>query len=136
MNREVSPRWVETVPDQLEPGVLYVSIQYATTTHLCPCGCDREVVAPLSANGWRLIYDGAVSLTPSIGNWSFPCRSHYWIRDDEIVWAPTWSDEEVARVRKRRRLARTSTAISGGGEAPTAQQSGRSRRGWLRRLLS
>ena len=26
-------------------------------------------------------------LYPSIGNWQFPCRSHYWIRRNRIIWA-------------------------------------------------
>jgi hypothetical protein len=42
------------------------------------------------------MYDGKVSLHPSIGNWSFPCRSHYWIRGNEVVWAEQWSDTRIA----------------------------------------
>jgi hypothetical protein len=35
---------------------------------------------PISPADWQLAYDGdTVSLTPSIGNWGFPRRSHYWI---------------------------------------------------------
>ena len=38
---------------------------------------------------------------PSIGNWEFPCHSHYWIRHDDIQWARRWSDEEIAEGRRR-----------------------------------
>jgi hypothetical protein len=61
-------------------GVLYVSPGYATVTHLCCCGCGAEVVTPLSPTDWKLTFDGvAISLSPSVGNWSLPCRSHYFI---------------------------------------------------------
>jgi hypothetical protein len=34
--------------------------------------------SPLSPTDWKLTFDGvSVSLHPSDGNWSFPCRSHY-----------------------------------------------------------
>jgi len=55
-----------------------------------------------------LIFDGdTVSLYPSIGNWNFPCRSHYWIRYDHVEWAedwPKWKVEAVA-VRDEREKA-------------------------------
>jgi hypothetical protein len=46
------------------------------------------------------LHDGkTVSLDPSIGNWSFPCQSHYWIRNNRIKWAPKWSREQIERGR-------------------------------------
>jgi hypothetical protein len=84
--------FVECVPGQLEEGVLYISMTYATTAHKCVCGCGNEVFAPLSPTDWNLIFDGdTVSLHPSIGNWSFPCQSHYWVDQGRIRWAPRWS---------------------------------------------
>ena len=95
------PRFVTSVPAELEPGILYISIQYATALHLCACGCGREVVTPLAPDKWSMTFDGAaVSLRPSIGNWSFSCRSHYWIGPGgRVRWDRTWSDAEVARAR-------------------------------------
>ena len=79
--------FVEYVPAVLAEGVLYVSLRFATVVHLCPCGCGNKVVTPLSPADWQLLFDGeAVSLTPSIGNWSLPCQSHYWIRLDQVRW--------------------------------------------------
>lgn len=75
--------FVKSVPKNPEKGVIYVSIDYATVIHQCCCGCGREVVTPLSPTDWQLSFDGqTVSLDPSIGNWSFPCQSHYWIRNN------------------------------------------------------
>lgn len=32
-------------------------------------------------------YDGeAVTLSPSIGNGAYKCRSHYFIRENSVVW--------------------------------------------------
>jgi hypothetical protein len=84
--------FVEYIPDQLEDGTVYVSLKFATAVHKCCCGCGYDVVTPLSPNGWKLIYDGnSISLSPSIGNWSFPCKSHYWIINDTVKWARRWT---------------------------------------------
>jgi hypothetical protein len=84
------PKFVVTMPDKLEEGVLYISEQYATAIHLCACGCGIETVTPLQPqfkDGWRLIKDGLlVSLEPSIGNQKFPCKSHYVITKNKIIW--------------------------------------------------
>lgn len=94
---KISHKFVEFIPDALDDGILYVSIAHGTAVHRCCCGCGREVVTPLSPTDWKLIFDGdTVSLYPSIGNWNFPCRSHYWITRNNIEWAEDWSDWRVA----------------------------------------
>lgn len=98
------PEFVEFIPDRLEPGVLYISRRYATASHLCCCGCEREVVTPLNPAKWRITERAAkVSLTPSIGNWSFPCRSHYWISANRVQWAPVMAPEIIQAVQARDR---------------------------------
>ena len=97
-------KFVENIPDDLEAGYLYVSVEYATAVHLCCCGCGTEVVTPLTPTDWRLIFDGeTVSLSPSIGNWNFPCSSHYWIRNNQVHWAQVMSAEKIAEGRKKDR---------------------------------
>lgn len=99
-------RFVEFMPRDLEPGVLYISIEYATCIHACACGCGNRVVTPLSPDDWRVTFDGeTVSLWPSIGNWAFPCESHYWIRADKAVWAPKLSKRRIELLRARQRLS-------------------------------
>jgi hypothetical protein len=89
--------FVEYLPEQLMEGTLYVSMQYATAAHKCCCGCGNDVFTPLSPTDWKLTFDGrTISLYPSIGNWSFPCRSHYWIRAGKVEWTRQWSAEEIA----------------------------------------
>ena len=99
--------FVDHIPEQLDDDVLYVSIRFGTMVHRCACGCGEEVVTPLGPAEWRLTYDGrTVSLTPSIGNWSFPCRSHYWIDEGIVRWARGFSEAEVALVRQEARTRR------------------------------
>ena len=60
-------RFVKFIPDELEDGVIYVSMEYKTVTHRCCCGCGEKVVTPLSPAGWELTFNGqSVSLSPSI----------------------------------------------------------------------
>ena len=95
-------RFVEAVPSELVSGVLYISLEYATMMHLCCCGCGNEVVTPLSPNDWKMTYDGqTVSVQPSVGSWSLPCRSHYVIRRGRVDWAGNWTDEQIAKGRVR-----------------------------------
>jgi hypothetical protein len=95
-NVKLSHEFVEFIPDELQDGILYVSVAYATAAHKCCCGCGHEVVTPLTPTDWKLIFDGqTVSLDPSIGNWSFPCQSHYWIRRNGVQWADRWSREQI-----------------------------------------
>ena len=93
------PLFVRGIPETLDDGMIYISMEYRTAVHKCACGCGRNVITPLAPEQWRLIYDGKVSLQPSIGNWSFPCRSHYWIRGNGVVWAEQWSDAQIAAAR-------------------------------------
>lgn len=99
------PEFVKFIPQALKPGVLYISEQYRTASHLCACGCGEKVVTPLSPADWQLInQNGCVSLSPSIGNWKYACRSHYWIRRNEIIWSNTMSAARIARVEERDHL--------------------------------
>ena len=41
-------RFVEFIPDVVEDGMMYVSMEYMTVAHNCCCGCGTEVSTPLS----------------------------------------------------------------------------------------
>lgn len=97
----IKPQFVEFIPSLLSQGVLYVSEKYKTATHLCACGCGTKIVTPLRPTDWTLTKRGnSVSLRPSIGNWNHPCKSHYWIRDNRVVWAGTMTRQEINIGRK------------------------------------
>jgi len=96
--------FVKTIPNDLKERTLYVSVDYATVMHKCCCGCGHEVVTPLTPTDWTLIYDGvSISLNPSIGNWSFECRSHYWISKSTVRWARQWSGSRITAGRTQDR---------------------------------
>lgn len=100
----LEPVFVEFIPSEkeLRRGKLYISMQYTTTVHLCASGCGEKVVLPLNPAKWRLEFDGdRVTLWPSVGNWTLPCRSHYWIRGNKVVWASSWDDKRIAAGRRR-----------------------------------
>jgi hypothetical protein len=104
--------FVEFIPQDLKEHTLYISIAYCTAVHKCCCGCGREVVTPLSPTAWKFIFDGkTVSLHPSIGNWSLPCRSHYFITNNKVVWAPRWTEKQIAKSRAREARAREDSYI-------------------------
>lgn len=132
--------FVEVIPRERENGVLYVSIPFATAVHNCFCGCGTKVVTPISPVGWQLIFDGeAVSLSPSVGNWAYPCRSHYYIRRDTVVWAGDMTEEEIAWGRARDKSAREAhfdgNHHTGAAPAATAEAPPSKRRGFWSWLL-
>lgn len=89
-------KFVEFIPEKVEEGILYISIEYCTAIHKCICGCGNEVVTPLSPTDWKLTFNGkAVTLHPSIGNWNFECQSHYWVRNNKIEFAGRWTEREI-----------------------------------------
>ncbi len=97
----LQPIYVEYIPEKLETGVIYISKKYRTATHLCCCGCGLKVVTPLNPAKWTLTDHGqTVSLNPSIGNWSFPCKSHYWVDHGHIRWAGKMSAQQITNVRR------------------------------------
>lgn len=98
----IRPKYVQHVPDQLEEGVLYISERFKICSHLCACGCKEEVVTPLSHAEWRLFKEGElVSLLPSIGNWNYDCKSHYFIEHNGIRWLPKLSAQRIKRVQQK-----------------------------------
>jgi hypothetical protein len=110
------PVFVEFIPETVEDGKLFISEEYSTAVHNCCCGCGLKVVTPLNAKGWRLTRDGQfITLYPSIGNWSFPCQSHYWIRRNAVLRSYQMTKEEIAAGR------RLDGRIKEPGEAPRSE---------------
>lgn len=105
--RPITFEFIDNVPSQREEGKLYISIKYRTAIHNCFCGCGMKVVTPIRPTGWRLIYDGdAVSLDPSVGNWSFACRSHYIIRRNQALPANSMTTSQIEAGRRRDRAVK------------------------------
>jgi Family of unknown function (DUF6527) len=103
----IKHEFVEFVPEQLDPGILYISVQYKTMSHLCLCGCGKKVVTPISPTGWEFAYNGrSVSVSPSVGSWNLECKSHYVISGNRVQWAGRWSKEMIEAGYERDRRAK------------------------------
>lgn len=134
--------FVEFIPGKLKERTIYVSIRFGTASHLCCCGCGNKVVTPLRPTDWKLIFNGkTVSLDPSIGNWSFACQSHYWIRNNKVRWAAQWSPEDIAAGRAHDRFAKEryfggATAATEGAlkDTPVALETEKEKPGIWRKL--
>lgn len=78
----IVPVFVEFIPDELEEGKLYISEKYKTAVHNCLCGCGTRSITPMSGHpphDWKVVKEseGVISLIGSVGNFQFPCKSHY-----------------------------------------------------------
>lgn len=72
---------VEFMPSENEmiDKVIYISDRFETASHKCLCGCKLLTVTPLRKGEWRYQIDkqDQISMQPSVGNFQYPCKSHY-----------------------------------------------------------
>ena len=99
---------VVNMPNTFEQGVLYISDEYQIAGHLCACGCGKKVWTPLGTVEWSVMMDKkGPSMRPSIGNGQLNCKSHYVIRNGNILWCNAITDDDtnfdlnVAHIRRR-----------------------------------
>lgn len=93
----IRPQFCDRIPKTMDEGVLYISERFSTAAHNCCCGCGTKIVTPLKPGRWTLRrHNGAVTLTPSVGNWSSGCQSHYWIDGNEVKWAGAFTSKEIS----------------------------------------
>lgn len=136
-HKHLEHRFVKYIPEKLEPGILYISIEYATAAHSCCCGCGEEVVTPFTPTDWKMTFDGAsVSLSPSIGNWNLPCRSHYIIDRGKVITAMPWTDKQIEQERHRDRTAKAKfyeqTPVGSPNDRPSMPTQAEAHSFWVR----
>ena len=75
----IEPVYITTIPDVFEENKFYISEEYFCCAHLCLCGCGSKTYTPIDYKGWKLTKhdNGKISLSPSISNIQFKCKSHY-----------------------------------------------------------
>lgn len=93
----------ERFPGDLESGKFYYSEDFRSSVHLCACGCGSRVVLPIKPAGWQLTQTtrSLFTVSPSVGNREFACRSHYLIEGGRIIWLHSMSDRQVRASRAR-----------------------------------
>jgi hypothetical protein len=82
----IIPVFVEDfLPEHMEENHIYISEKYKSVLHKCLCGCGETVSTPLTKGMWTLSKDamGRITLSPSIGNYSQKCQSHYIIQKNK-----------------------------------------------------
>ena len=90
---KLHPIFVEVLPefDAIKDGQLWISHKHRTVNLRCPCGCGELTVLSLHPSRWHVYFDGkSVSLKgPTRGSvWTTSaCGSHYFIRNNEVVWS-------------------------------------------------
>jgi hypothetical protein len=128
MNRAAyTHKFVKAFPDKLDDDILYVSVEFGTAAHRCFCGCGGEVYTRFSPRDWAMKFNGeTVSISPSIGNWSFACQSHYILDGGRVHWADRWSREriELGRLLDRERKKRHYGSQAVQSSSPVAQGGG------------
>ena len=76
-------------------------MRYTAAGHLCACGCKTEVMTPFSPIDWSLTFDGqSATLNRSIGNSTFACESHYFIRNNKVQWSYKIDGNEGKKVHR------------------------------------
>jgi hypothetical protein len=84
---QVEFEFVDSAPDPLRLGTIYVSTKYRAIVHLCLCGCGEKVLLNLDPEAWSFTFDGrSISIHDSVGNVGLPCRSHYIVRRNRVEW--------------------------------------------------
>ena len=90
---ELRPIFVDVLPDfdVIKDGELWISHKYRTVNLRCPCGCGNLTVLSLHPSRWHVHFDGkSVSLDGTTGGsvWANSgCGSHYFIRNNTVIWA-------------------------------------------------
>jgi hypothetical protein len=99
---EIIPSFVDSYPDVLKEGVIYVSERFSQATHLCCCGCGTQIVTSLKPAKWSLYKspDGSITIRPSIGNSNSPCKSHYYITSNVVEWEMPMTPASTNRARR------------------------------------
>lgn len=132
-----SVQFVEYMPELINQGELYISMKYSVVIHLCACGCGEKVVTPLSPDDWQLKYDGeTISLYPSIGNWDFPCQSHYWIRRSKVINAERWDEQEIQYGNKRAKKHKSKSDNAKSDNQNSFAKISKKKEGWGKKLKS
>ena len=63
--KEIAYVFVDSAPDVLKPGTMYISTKYRAIVHACLCGCAEKVLLNLDPDSWSLTFDGRSIFTTS-----------------------------------------------------------------------
>ena len=89
---KLRPIFADVLPDfdTINAGEIWLSLKHRTVNLRCPCGCGDLTVLSLHPTRWHVYFDGkSVSLESPTGGsiWANSgCGSHYFIRNNAVIW--------------------------------------------------
>jgi len=91
-------RAVERIPANLENRVVYHSEEFELAGFVCPCGCGHRItlLVPDSHQVWS--QNGLATISPSVGVFDAPCKSHFFIRAGAVDWLSAFSAAQAASI--------------------------------------
>lgn len=92
---------LDRIPKQLEPGVVYHSVEFELAALLCACGCGHRTTLLVPDSHSVTSQNGYATVRPSIGVCDAPCRSHYFLTAGDVEWLPAFSGAQVQALMKR-----------------------------------
>lgn len=89
----------------MEDGVVYHTEEFELAGMLCACGCGHRITLLVPDSHQVLNDDGYATVSPSVGVFDAPCRSHFFIHAGEVEWLPAFTGEAASRI-MRNQIAR------------------------------
>lgn len=91
-------RLVERIPAQMQEGVVYHTEEFELAGLLCACGCGHRITLLVPDSHQVLNVGGYATITPSVGVFDAPCKSHFIISAGDVSWLPAFTGAQAARI--------------------------------------
>ena len=114
---------VERIPREMADSVVYHTEEFELAGLLCACGCGHRVtlLVPDSHQVWN--EGGYATVSPSVGVFDAPCKSHFFIRCGNVKMLPAFTAAhagEIMRAQVARHVARDARPVPWRLRAKTA----------------
>lgn len=91
LNHLIKVNSLAEIPDELKKNIYVVGKEKSKWVIFnCPCKCGNKIQANLMMSqlpAWKLTTsEKTATLYPSISVHRFPCRSHFWLHKNKILW--------------------------------------------------
>lgn len=96
---------VDRVPKEMEECVVYHSEEFELAGLRCACGCGHRVTLLVPDSHQVIDQAGWARVSPSIGVFDAPCRSHFIITASGVDWLPAFSGVQTKSI-MRAQIAR------------------------------
>ena len=91
-------RLVDRVPKEMDEGVVYHSEEFELAGLRCACGCGHRITLLVPDSHQVFEQGGWATVSPSIGVFDAPCKSHYYISGGGVEWLPPFTGTQAASI--------------------------------------